>query len=542
MVCGRAGIIRRLLSLLLFLVGGNSLFFNQASAQFLTNQAIEDEVYARLSQQPIPCTIVIFGATGDLTARKLLPALYNLAYEGNLSEQTAIIGFARKEHTNQSFRKLMGEAVDQFSRAKPKEELFWQDFQERLFYHQADLEQDEGYANLQKLLQQIDKERGVPGNRLYYLATSPRYFTTIIKKIQEHGLLYEPDGQEKWSRIIFEKPFGTDLESAFQLQQNLLRYLDESQVYLIDHYLGKEGVQNLFTLRFESGLLEPMWNAEYIDHVQITLSEEIGIGSRAHFWEETGALRDIFQNHLMQLIAIVAMEPPRFLCSDHIHAEKIKLLNAIRPFTLEEMEHSVIRGQYGPGIIRGENVPGYKQEADVSETSTAETFMAAKLFIDNPRWQGVPFYIRGGKRLAKQTTEIAIIFKKKASLKEQASNALFIRIQPNPGIFLRTLSKVPTLVKQVRAILFGYCPDAYFKARSPEAYEKLIYDCINGDNSLYTQAEEHLAAWRLLTPILDYWKSSTDSEIPQYEAGSWGPPIVDRLLNQQGHEWQLLEN
>lgn len=459
--------------------------------------------------QPEPCAIVIFGATGDLTARKLLPALSNLAQGSHLSEHTAIIGFARGAHTDETFRKKMGAA-----------------FENKIFYHQADFEQDQGYENLQKLLLKIDQEIGTQGNRLYYLATQPSQFATIIKKLHEHQLLYD-SSNEKWSRVIIEKPFGHDLDSAMHLQEEITKYLDESQIYRMDHYLGKEGVQNLFTLRFESALFEPLWNSEHIDNVQITLSEEIGIGTRASFWEETGSLRDVFQNHLMQLLAIVAMEPPSSLSPHDIHTEKIKVLNAVRSFP------TVIRGQYGPGEIRGVNVPGYKQEKGVAENSSAETFIAAKFYIDNPRWEGVPFYIRGGKRLPVQTTEIAITFK-------NHSNVLFIRIQPNAGVFLKTLSKVPALDKDTKPVVFGYHPDEYFKTSSPEAYEKLFYDCISGDSSLYVEGEEQLSAWRLLDPVLKGWK--TDEEIPTYEAGTWGPPSVDQMLQKNGHQWQLLDN
>ncbi|MDP1836409.1 MAG: glucose-6-phosphate dehydrogenase [Chlamydiales bacterium] len=490
-----------------------------------------------------PCVIVVFGATGDLTARKLLPAIYNLSNEGNLSRHTAVVGFARRDYTDSVFRKQMCEAIEQYA-GTAKDTDLWNQFENRIFYHQSSFDQDEGYENLQQLLSKIDLEFGTQGNRLYYLATQPSYFSTIIKKLSEHGLLYDSNSPHaKWSKVIIEKPFGVDLASAIDLQKDISRYLDESQVYRMDHYLGKEGVQNLFTLRFESALFEPFWNSEYIDNVQITLGEDIGIGSRANFWEETGSLRDVFQNHLMQLLAIVAMEPPSTLNSIDIHQEKTKLLNAIRPFSVDEMNNHVIRGQYGPGTIRGLSVPGYKQEKGVSEDSSSETFIAAKIFIDNPRWEGVPFYIRGGKRLPKQTTEIAITFKNRnPSIDHAASNVLFIRIQPNAGIFFKTVSKVPSLDKSLEPVIFGYNPDSYFDKRSPEAYEKLFYDCIRGDDSLYVQGEEQLAVWRLLTPVLNYWKAHAHEKVPVYDAGTWGPSAADQMLNENGHQWQMLEN
>ncbi len=502
---------------------------------FLTNALAATDV--KFENQTEPCVIVVFGATGDLTERKLLPAIYNLAHKGNLSEHTAVIGFARGAHTDKTFRKHMGEAI-------AKDVDFWDQFENKIFYNQSDFEQDQGYENLQKLLLKIDQEFGTQGNRIYYLATQPSYFSTIIKKLYEHRLLYDSNSlNEKWSRVIIEKPFGNDLDSALNLQKDISKYLDESQVYRMDHYLGKEGVQNLFTFRFESALFEPLWNSEHIDNVQITLSEDIGIGNRARFWEETGSLCDVFQNHLMQLLAIVAMEPPSSLNSFNIHEEKIKVLNSIRPFPVTEMNNYVIRGQYGPGNIHGISVSGYKDEKGVSDNSSAETFIAAKIFIDNSRWNGVPFYIRGGKRLPKQTTEIVITFKNhNPSIDQAASNVLFIRIQPNAGVFLKVVSKVPMLDKSIKPIVFGYNPDSYFKKDSPEAYQKLLYDCIRGDNSLYVEGEEQLAAWRLLTPVLNNWKAENNETILNYDAGTWGPSAADQLLHENGHQWQLLEH
>lgn len=478
--------------------------------------------------EPEPCVVVIFGATGDLTARKLVPALYNLAQENHIPQNTSIVGFARGEHTKLSFRESMAEALDKFSRTKPSKE-FWPKFQNQIFYNRSDFTNDQGYEKLKKLLEQIDKEFGTQGNRIFYLSTPPSYFSTIIQKLAEHKLVYSQD-DKAWSRVIIEKPFGNDLKSAIELQDQITKSLDESQVYRMDHYLGKEGVQNIFTLRFESGLFEPMWNNQYIENVQITMSEEIGIGTRARLWEETGALRDFFQNHLMQLLAIVAMEPSATLEAKDIHSEKIAVLNQIRPLNLES---SIVRGQYGPGQIKGKEALGYIQEKGVPESSTAATYVAAKLFIDNPRWEGVPFYIRGGKRLPKQTTEIVINFKNN-------SNVLFIRIQPNTGIFLKTLSKVPALEQTAAQVTFGFKPDSYFQKTSSEAYEKLIYDCMRGIDSHYVHAEEQLATWRLLDPVLKHWETQHSQPIETYEAGSWGPSSANRLL-ESGHQWQLLE-
>jgi glucose-6-phosphate 1-dehydrogenase len=496
-----------------------------------------------LENKTTPCVIVIFGATGDLTERKLLPAIYNLAREGNLSQKTAVVGFARGAHTHETFRMRMGDALDQFSKIKPKETDFWHHFENQVFYNQSDFEQDQGYENLKKLLINIDQEFGTLGNRIYYLATPPSHFPTIIKKLYEHQLVYGSSCTlNNWSRVIIEKPFGNDLDSAINLLTDISKYLDEDQVYLMDHYLGKEGVQYLLNLRFENASFEPFWNNKFIDNIQITLSEDIGIGTRSQLWEETGSLRDIFQNHLIQLLAIIAMEPPASLEKAPIYEEKIKVLNAIRPFPLDQIDSYVIRGQYGPGEINGISVPGYKQEKGVSASSEVETFVAAKIFIDNPRWEKIPFYIRGGKRLPKQTTEIVIIFKNcNSSADHDDSNALFIRIQPNPTIFHRTLSKDPMLNKSIEIVPIGYGLDPIPKKSAPEAYEKLLEACVQGDHSLYVQAEEQLAAWRLLTPVLHYWKSHPD-QVPNYKAGTWGPLSADQMLRENGHHWQLLES
>lgn len=492
--------------------------------------------------EPEPFVFVVFGATGDLTARKLLPAVYQLAYDGHLSQNTAIVGFARREQTHEEFRKKMGEAIDLYSRTKPRRNPFWTAFEKKVYYHPSDFENDQGYKDLKELLSQIDQENGTQGNRIFFLAVHPTYFPVIIEKLHAHQLLEKKAGKSKpFSRVILEKPFGTDFESAVDLQKHLARYLEESQIYRMDHYLGKEGVQNLIAFRFENALFEPLWNRQHIDHVQITLGEEIGIGSRANFWEETGSLRDVLQNHLMQLLALVAMEPPVNLQTDAIQEEKLKVLNALRPFPQDEIDDHVVRGQYGPGISKGAAVPGYREEGGVPSSSSAETFIAAKLWIDNARWQGVPFYIRGGKRLAKQTTEILVVFKKQGASQEGEANVLLIRIQPNAGIFLKTMSKVPGMHKQFSPVVFGYKPDAVFSTSSPEAYEKLIFDCAKGDSSLYVNGEEQFAAWRLLTPVLKHWEENQPDNFPNYPSGGWGPEAADRLLQAHGHKWLMLE-
>jgi glucose-6-phosphate 1-dehydrogenase len=478
---------------------------------------------------PDPCVIVIFGATGDLTARKLVPAIYHLGLEGQIDENTAIVGFARGQHNHQSFREAMSTALDKFSRTKNPE--YWAHLREHIFYNQADVGDDTGYEQLKELLDQIDSELGTKGNRIFYLSTPPSYFPEIIKKLSEHELIYAPTSS-KWSRVIIEKPFGNDLQSAIDLQTIISERLDESQVFRMDHYLGKEGVQNILTLRFQNGLFEPLWNHQHIDNVQITMSEEIGIGTRARLWEETGALRDFFQNHLMQILALVAMEPPSSCEAASIHEAKIKVLNQIRPFPKDRLNHWIISGQYGPGSIQGNHVVGYQEEENVPKDSLAATYIAAKLFIDNPRWEGVPFYIRGGKRMAKQSLEVVINFK-------NSNNALIMRIQPHAGIYLKVVSKVPHLQTQYDHAVFGFQPETYFHKQAAEAYEKLILDCMSGDNRLFVDVEEHMASWKLLDPVLKVWKE--DSTKPElYEAGSGGPSAADRLL-ENNHVWQLLE-
>lgn len=490
-----------------------------------------------------PFIFVAFGATGDLTARKLLPAIYHLTYEGCLSQNIAVVGFARRLKTDKEFRLEMGEAIDSYSRTKPKDGSFWNEFEKKLFYHVSDFENDQGYEKLRTLLEKIDQELGTQGNRIFFLAVHPSYFPIIVEKLQSHRLLGKGnDHSKQWCRIILEKPFGSDFDSAVDLQEHLVRHLDESQIYRMDHYLGKEGVQNLLAFRFENSLLEPLWNNRHIDYVQITLAEEIGIGSRASFWEETGSLRDVLQNHLMQLLALVAMEQPTSLQAEAIQKEKLAVLESIRPFPSDAIDEHMVRGQYGPGSIKGTAVPGYREEPGVPATSSAETFIAAKLLIDNSRWQGVPFYIRGGKRMAKQATEILVVFKKQVSSQDGVANALLIRIQPNAGIYLRTSAKVPGMNKKLQSVIFGYKPEAVFSKPSPEAYEKLIFDCAKGDRNLYVNGEEQLAAWRLLTPVLNHWKENPPTDFPNYRSGTWGPEAADRMLQKQGHRWELMED
>lgn len=505
------------------------------------------EENTRSSKIADPCIVVIFGATGDLTARKLVPALYNLAKEGQLPAHFACVGFARRSKSHEEFRKEMEEAVSQFSRTKPIDPDLWQNFSEQLFYHQSEFDHDEGYDSLKTMLKDLDQKFGTKGNRVFYLSTQPSFFPLVIEKLSKHQLIYNVhEVQEKWSRVIIEKPFGHDLASAKSLQNDISKHLDESQIYRIDHYLGKETVQNLLVFRFSNPIFESSWNSHHVDSVQITVSEEIGIGTRGRFWEEAGMLRDIVQNHMMQLLSLTAMEAPINLKADSIRDEKFKVMECIRPFDLENLDHSIVRGQYGPGYINGMSVSGYREEQNVAPDSSVETYVALKLHIDNWRWAGVPFYLRAGKRLPKRTTEIAVIFKDapgylfKNVSKKIEPNVLVIRIQPDEGISLKANCKIPGLSTVFQPVKMDFQYGSYFGSTPPEAYERLICDCMSGDSTLFARIDEVLASWRLFDPVIHCWEKTKASDFPNYAAGSWGPKEADELLSQDGYGWRLI--
>lgn len=494
-----------------------------------------------------PCVLVIFGATGDLTARKLIPALYNLTQDGQLPAHFACVGFARRDKSHDMFREEMHDAVTQFSRTKPIDPNLWQTFSEQLFYHRSEFDQQEGYEKLREFLQQLDLQFGTKGNRVYYLSTQPSFFSTIIKNLSRHQLIYPANQEEKhWSRVIIEKPFGHDLSSALALQSEISQHLDENQTYRIDHYLGKETVQNLLVFRFSNLIFESVWNNRHIDHVEITVSEEIGIGTRGHFFEEAGLLRDIIQNHMMQLLSLVAMEPPTNLHATAIRDEKVKVMQALRPFPHGQLDTSIIRGQYGQGYTKDQPVKGYREEDNVSPDSPIETYVAMQLFINNWRWAGVPFYLRAGKRLPKRATEIAIIFKNAPGFLFQAenktidANILVIRIQPDEGISLKMNCKVPGLSSPIQPVKMDFRYSSYFGSAPPEAYERLICDCMSGDGTLFARADELLASWRQFTPVLEHWTSTPPDNFPNYQSGTWGPQVADSLLTRKNCRWRLL--
>ncbi|MBS3904428.1 MAG: glucose-6-phosphate dehydrogenase [Simkania sp.] len=508
------------------------------------NPLLESGQQTRLSD---PCIIVIFGATGDLTARKLVPALYNLAREGQLSSQFACIGFARKPKSNEDFRAEMKKAVGDFSRVKPLDESFWQHFEQQIFYHISEFHDDEGYSKLKKVLEEIDVRLGTRGNRVFYLSTQPSFFTLIAEKLHKAGLIYdESQVKDKWSRVIIEKPFGHDLTSALALQHELLQYMKENQIYRIDHYLGKETVQNILVFRFANSLFESLWNNRYIDHVQITVAEDLGIGGRGKYFEEAGLLRDMLQNHTMQLLSLISMEPPVSLDANAVRDEKVKVLQALRPFGPKELESCCVRGQYGSGFIDGDTVLGYRQEKDVNPKSCVETFIALKLYIDNWRWDGVPFYLRSGKRLPKKSSEIAIVFKDPPGVlfqlagKRNEPNVLVVRIQPDEGIALRINCKVPGPSSPTLPVKMDFRYGSYFGMAPPEAYERLILDCILGDSTLFAREDEVFNSWKLLTPLLDHWAKNSCPAFPNYQAGTWGPSAADEMLARDNRKWRLL--
>ena len=500
----------------------------------------------RASRTIDPCILVIFGATGDLTGRRLVPAIYQLGREGLLPSNFACVGFARRPKTDEQFRGELKEDIATYSRTKPVDETFWQSFQEQIYYHRSDFDNDQGYRDLALRLSQIDTRCGTRGNRIFYLSVPPKYFPMIIEKLRKFNLIYDVgENEERWSRVIIEKPFGHDLNSSVELQTNIQKYLHESQTYRIDHYLGKETVQNLLVFRFANSIFESIWNYKYIDHVQITVAEEIGIGTRGAFFEDEGLLRDIVQNHMMQLVSLVAMEPPVNLSATAVRDEKVKVLHSIRPFAECDFEQHIVRGQYGSGYINGESVPGYRQEANVSPDSKIETYLAMRLFIDNWRWASVPFYLRGGKRLPKRATEIAITFKDAPGFLFQSQgrkidpNVLAIRIQPNEGIALKINCKIPGPSSPVQPVKMDFRYGSYFGQSPPEAYERLIWDCMLGDSTLFARSDEVANSWKILTPILEYWNGS-HPKFPNYSSGTWGPAEADEMIAKDGRTWRIL--
>jgi glucose-6-phosphate 1-dehydrogenase len=487
-----------------------------------------------LPRTPDPCAIVIFGASGDLTRRKLFPAIYSLAVRNLLPDELAVVGVARTQGTDAEFREQMKAAVGEFGR-DPIDEKAWKRLATGMHYVATDFASDEGEDELADLLTKLDEKHGTQGNRVYYLAVPPAAISTLIEEIGSRR-----GERSGWTRLIVEKPFGTDRSSASRLNEEIHRYFDEREIFRIDHYLGKETVQNMLALRFANGIFEPIWNRQFVDHVEITVAESIGIEGRAAFYESAGAIRDVFQNHLLQLVALTAMEPPTDFTSESVRNEKVKVLRAIRP----PGSKRVVRGQYRGGYVEGREVPGYREEPGVSPRSTTETFVAAKLYVDNWRWAGTPFYVRVGKRLAKRETTIAIQFKRaphppfaKAASEGVSPNVLLVHIQPDEGVSLGIGAKVPGQGMTLRTVHMDFLYGGAFRTELPEAYERLILDCLLGDATLFTRADEVDEQWALVDSVVATWKRDR-TRFPNYDAGSWGPSEADELVRRDGRAWR----
>jgi glucose-6-phosphate 1-dehydrogenase len=493
---------------------------------------------------PQPCSVVIFGASGDLTYRKLIPALYNIAADGDLPAALSVMGFARREKTDESFRKELEEAARKFSRSGVNDEV-WKSFAPRLFYHRSEFGDAEGYKTLAERLNQLDDERGTHGNRLFYLSVAPGEFEGILNHIANAGLNKTREGS--WTRVIVEKPFGTDLPSAQELNTVVNKVFAERDTYRIDHYLGKETAQNIMVLRFANAIFEPLWNHRYIDHVQITAGEPLGVEGRGPYYESAGAMRDMVQNHLLQLLSLTAMEPPTDLGADSIRDEKVKVIRSLRQMTFEDVAKNVVRGQYIAGAIGGQEVKAYRTEERVNPQSMTETYVALKVNVDNWRWEGVPFYIRMGKRLPKGGTEIAVQFKSAPSVlfnkptEPQGPNVLVIRIQPDEGISLRMQCKMPGAAVRIEPVKMDFQYGTSFGKASPEAYERLLLDAMAGDATLFARRDEVEGAWTFVDHIEHAWHQNPNPPpLAFYPSGSWGPKEADDLLARDGRVWRRL--
>lgn len=511
----------------------------------------------RIERAAEPCAMTIFGAHGDLTKRKLIPALYALYIEGFLPREFCMVGMSRTKMTDDEFRIAMRNALQQFAPDIPFEPAKWERFAARLYYLPGNFDKPGGLDELAQLLKTLETKHGTGGNNLFYLSTPPSLYNPILDRLQETKLNLRhtsvpASAPAPWPRIIVEKPFGRDLKSALELDDRLHEVFREDQVFRIDHYLGKETVQNIMVLRFANGIFEPLWNREHIDHVQITNAETIGVEGRGAYYEEAGNVRDMIQNHMLALVSLVGMEPPISLDAEAVRDEKAKVLRCIRPFDLDKLDEVAVRGQYGPGYIAGQAVPGYREEPNVAPESHRETFTALKLHIDNWRWAGVPFYVRSGKRLAKGVTEIAVHFKRAphrlfnlaftgaGAADTIGPNILVMKIQPDEGISLKFATKQPGTTTKLRWLSMDFNYGAAFGERTPTAYERLIHDCISGDASLFSRSDAVRASWELLTPVLDKWDNEAAPHFPNYPAGTWGPAESDELLRPDGDVWRTL--
>jgi len=504
-----------------------------------------------VEQVPPPCGLIIFGASGDLAERKLIPSLYHLDIQHLLPERFFLIGTGRSEMTHEAFREKLKVALHKFARAGPIHESIWDEFLQRFYYLKGDYGSLASYTFLADFLKKMDDKYGTNGNRLFYLAVPPNLYGSIIQYLGKSGLAgekYCPELcmlRDGWCRVIIEKPFGSDLTTARELDQQISRVFSEEQIYRIDHYLGKETVQNILFLRFANTIFEPVWNRNYIDHVQITVAETLGVEHRAGYYEGTGALRDMFQNHMLQLLAFVAMEPPVRFGAQFIRDEKLKVFRSIRDMSTEEIDHSTVRGQYGAGEIDGRKVAAYREEEGIPGDSATETFAALRVFIDNWRWQNVPFYLRSGKRLPKRVTEIAIQFKTVPHLlfepirqEDIAPNTLILRIQPDEGISLAFQAKHPGAKLCMQTVEMDFDYESSFGTVPPEAYERLLLDCMVGDQTLFNHRDGVERCWELITPILKRWEELPPETLHFYRSGTLGPAESHLLLERDGRKWR----
>lgn len=496
---------------------------------------------SEIFKQADACTMIIFGATGDLTKRKLFPALYNLAKAKFLPDNFAIVGVGRQEMTSEDFRsQIRGNLLEFIGKDVDKNLLKW--FEERTHYTGGDFADKKTFNELKKLLKELDKQFDIPENYFFYLATPPSLFGLVTEKVAEIGLSDEKDG---WRRFIYEKPFGHDLESARNLNAELQRILKESQIYRIDHYLGKETVQNILVFRFGNSIFEPIWNRNYIDHVQITVAEKLGVEQRGGYYDTAGALRDMIPNHIFQLVTLTAMEPPVSFEADAVRNEQVKILRAVQTFSPEDVLKSTVRGQYGEGEIEGKKKAAYRTEENVNPTSNTETFAALKLSIDNWRWAGVPFYVRTGKRMAGKHSEIVIQFKKapfmlfrETGIEKLTTNRIIIHIQPDEGITLHFGAKIPGPIVNMGPVDMDFNYVDHFGEQVSTGYERLLFDCMTGDATLFQRADMVEASWQIVSPVIDVWQAIPARNFPNYESGSWGPEEAEQLLAEDGRKWK----
>ena len=499
---------------------------------------LRDEQDRRLPRIAGPCGLVIFGVTGDLSRKKVMPAIYDLANRGLLPPGFALVGFARRDWADQDFAKIVHDSIKDHARTPFREEV-WNQLAKGFRFVPGDFSDDVAFEQLRDTIEELDRERGTAGNHAFYLAIPPKFFPDVVHQLDKHGLADQNSGS--WRRVVVEKPFGHDLESAMQLNSVIASVFPAESVFRIDHYLGKETVQNILALRFANQFFEPVWNSNYVDHVQITMAEDIGIGSRAGYYDGIGAARDVIQNHLMQLMALIAMEEPVSFDAQSLRTEKQKILRAAR--LPERLDLTTSRGQYGPGWAGGVHVGGYLDEEDIPRSSNTETFAAITLDIDTRRWAGVPFYLRTGKRLGRRVTEVAVVFKRaphlpfaKTATEELGENAVVIRVQPDEGVTMRFGAKTPGTAMEIRDVNMDFAYGGSFVESSPEAYERLILDVLLGDPPLFPQLEEVELSWRILDPVMAYWRKHGRPDT--YPSGTWGPQSSFDMLARHGRAWR----